>query len=173
MTRVFLDTCVLFPPVLRDLVLGLADAGCFAPCWSEGVAGEWLHVAVRKGDGRAGAEQTLARMAARWPEGLGPAGAPEALDLPDAADRHILAAAIAARAQVLLTLNLRDFPRRALAPHALRAESPDDFVMALWLADRPPVEAQVARVWPGLAGDALRRALKRATLSRLGKALAS
>lgn len=171
MIKVFLDTCVLFPPVLRDLLLGLADAGCYAPCWSEGVAAEWLHVTARKGE--TGAEQALARMAARWPEGLGPAGAPEFLDLPDAADHHILAAAIAARAQVLLTLNLRDFPRRALAHHGLRAEAPDDFVMALWLADRAPVEAQVARVWPGLVGEDLRRAMKRATLPRLAKALAS
>lgn len=170
MTRVFLDTCVLFPPVLRDLLLGLADAGLFEPLWSEGVAAEWLHVTARKGEG--GAEAALARMAARWPSGQGPSGAPELLDLPDAADRHVLAAAIAARAEVLLTLNLRDFPRRALAHHGIRAEAPDEFVMALWLAGRPPVEAQVARVWPGLAGADLRRALKRATLPRLGRALA-
>ena len=171
MTRVFLDTCVLFPPVLRDLVLGLADAGLFQPLWSDGVAAEWLHVTARKGE--TGAEAALARMAARWPEGMGPAGAPDLLDLPDAADRHVLAAAIAARAEVLLTLNLRDFPRRALAHHGMRALAPDDFVMDLWLARRGPVEAQVARVWPGLAGDDLRRAMKRATLPRLGKALAS
>lgn len=167
----FLDTCVLFPPVLRDLVLGLADAGCFTPCWSAGVAAEWLHVTARKGE--AGAEQALARMAARWPQGQGRAGDPSVLDLPDAADHHVLAAAIAAQAPVLLTLNLRDFPRRALAQHGIRAVSPDDFVRELWLADRAPVEAQVARVWPGLKGDDLRRAMKKATLPRLGKALAS
>lgn len=171
MTRVFLDTCVLFPPVLRDLLLGLADAGLFEPLWSDGVASEWLHVTARKGEAGAGA--ALARMAARWPLGQGPSGAPELLDLPDAADRHVLAAAIAARAEVLLTLNLRDFPRRALAHHGVRAEAPDDFVMALWLAGRSPVEAQVARVWPGLSGTDLRRALKRATLPRLGRALAA
>lgn len=158
---------MLFAPVLRDLVLGLADAGLFQPLWSEGVAAEWLHVSAEPG-----AADRLARMAARWPEGLAPAGAPELLDLPDAADRHVLAAAIAGRAEVLLTANLRDFPRRALAHHGIRAEAPDAFVMALWLADRGPVEAQVARVWPGLAGDDLRRAMKRATLPRLGKALA-
>ena len=169
MTKVFLDTCVLFPPILRNLLLGLADAGVFTPCWSEGVAAEWLHVTARKGE--AGAFEALARMRARWPLGQGPAGAPERLDLPDAADHHVLAAAIATGAQVLLTLNLRDFPRRALAQHGLRAVAPDEFVMDLWLADRAPVEAQVAQVWPGLAGEDLRRALKRATLPRLGKAL--
>ncbi|MCB1391548.1 MAG: PIN domain-containing protein, partial [Rhodobacteraceae bacterium] len=138
MTRVFLDTCVLFPPILRALLLGLADRGLYAPLWSAGVAAEWLHVTARKGE--TGAPEALARMRARWPGAEGPAGEPGWLDLPDPADRHILAAAIAGRAGLLLTLNLRDFPRRALAPHGLRAVSPDDFVMDLWLGDAPGVE---------------------------------
>ena len=169
MTKVFLDTCVLFPPILRDLVLGLADAGLFVPLWSEGVAAEWLHVTARKGE--PGAAEALARMRARWPDGQGAAGDLSLLDLPDAADRHVLAAAIAARADLLLTLNLRDFPRRALAHHGIRAVSPDDWVMELWLAGRDPVEAEVARVWPGLSGRALRNAMKKADLPRLGRAL--
>lgn len=169
MDRVFLDTCVLYPPILRALLLGLADRGLFAPLWSQGVAAEWLHVAARKDE--AGVAQALARMHARWPEGVTPAGEPGLLDLPDAQDRHVLAAAIAGRAAVLLTQNLRDFPRRALAPHAMGARRPDDFVMDLWLARREPVEAEVARLWPGLHGEALRKAMKRATLPRLGRAL--
>lgn len=169
MTKVFLDTCVLFPPILRDLLLGLADAGLFVPHWSDGVAAEWLHVTARKGE--PGAAEALTRMRARWPQGQGAAGEPALLDLPDAGDTHVLAAAIAAGAEVLLTLNLRDFPRRALAHHRLRAVAPDDFVMDLWLANNAPVESKVARVWPGLAGDDLRKALKKAGLPRLGKAL--
>jgi len=169
LTRVFLDTCVLFPPILRDLVLGLADRGLFTPLWSAGVAAEWLHVTARKGE--SGAAQALARMQARWPGSECPPGAPALLDLPDAADRHVLAAAIAGGAAVLLTQNLRDFPRRALAPHAIRAVSPDAFTMDLWLAANAPVETEVARVWPGLTGPDLRKALKKAGLPRLGRAL--
>lgn len=169
MTRAFLDTCVLFPPILRRFLLTLADAGAFQPLWSDGVAAEWLHVTARKGE--PGAAEALAQMRARWPQGQGTAGDATLLDLPDADDHHVLAAAIAGAAQVLLTLNLRDFPRRALAQHGLRAVSPDDFVMELWLAERAPVEARVAAVWPGLTGEALRKALKRAGLPRLGRAL--
>lgn len=171
MARVFLDTCVLVPPLLRDFLLGLADAGLFEPQWSAGVTAEWAHVAARQG----GADVALrvARMRARWPQGEGPAGQPELLDLPDPGDRHVLAAAISGRAEVLLTQNLRDFPARALAPFGITARAPDDFAMALWLAEHAPVEAGVARVWSALTGAELRKALKSASLPRLGKALAN
>ena len=51
-----------------------------------------------------------------------------ALDLPDPNDRHVLAAAIRAKAQIIVTKNLRDFPAERLAPWDLKAKSPDSFV---------------------------------------------
>lgn len=169
MTRAFLDTCVLYPPILRDLLLGLGDRGLYQPLWSESVAAEWLHTTARKGE--PGAAEALARMRARWPGGEVVGDAAEWLDLPDPADRHVLAGAMAGGAALLITLNLRDFPRRSLAHHGIRAVSPDDFCMELWLAERAAVEAEVARVWPGLDGRPLRNALKKAELPRLGRAL--
>jgi hypothetical protein len=172
MARAFLDTCVLYPPLLRGLLLGLADRGLYDPVWSAGVAREWAHLlATRDPEGAAALPGLLARMAARWPGGEAPAGAPGVLDLPDAGDRHVLAAAVAGGAETLITLNLRDFPTRALAPLGLRAEHPDAFALALWLAHGTAVEAVLTQVWPGLAGPDLRRALKRAGLPRLGKAV--
>ena len=169
MAKVFLDTCVLYPPILRNFLLGLADAGQFDPLWSDSVAAEWLHIATRKT--QPGVPEALARMTARWPQGVTPAGTPEALDLPDANDRHVLAAAIAGGAAVLVTLNLRDFPIWATDPHGIRLQAPDPFVMDLWLASPLIVEGQVAEIWRGLQGRDLRNALKRARLPRLGKAL--
>ena len=167
--RVLLDTCVLYPPMLRDFLLALAARGLFAPLWSDGIAAEWLHLAAR--DGAVGVPALLARMSARWPDGKVAPGEPALLALPDTGDRHILAAAIAGQADLILTANLRDFPPQALGPHGLRARSPDDFVMDLWLAGRVPVEDEVAALWPALEGRALRNALKKAGLPRLGKAL--
>lgn len=167
--RVLIDTCVLYPPLLRNLVLGLAEQGVFQPLWSDAIAAEWLHLAARRGED--GVPVTLARMRARWPQGCAPAGHPEILDLPDSDDRHVLAAAIAGGAGQILTANLADFPPRILAVHGLQAVSPDDFVMAHWLARRDTVEGLVAALWPQLAGRDLRRALKKAGLPRLGKAL--
>lgn len=45
------------------------------------------------------------------------------LELPDVDDRHVLAAAIEAEADIILTWNLRDFPEAVLACHSLRAET--------------------------------------------------
>lgn len=167
--RVLLDTCVLYPPMLRNLLLALAARGLFDPLWSDGIAAEWLHLAAR--DGAMGVPALLDRMAARWPDGKVAPGDPAVLELPDSGDRHILAAAITGRADLILTDNLRDFPARALAPHGLRARAPDDFAMDLWLTARAPVEAEVAALWPALEGRPLRNALKKAGLPRLGKAL--
>ena len=50
----------------------------------------------------------------------------------DEKDRHVLAAAVAVKAKVIVTSNLRDFPDRALAPFGIQALSPDDFLMFLF-----------------------------------------
>ena len=52
-------------------------------------------------------------------------------------DRHVLAAAVAVGATVIVTNNVRHFPVRAPAPHGLVARTPDRFLTAL-LADDPP-----------------------------------
>lgn len=53
----------------------------------------------------------------------------EGLKLPDANDRHVLAAAIKAGAQVIVTRNLKDFPAGDLQSWGVEAKSPDDFVL--------------------------------------------
>jgi hypothetical protein len=47
--------------------------------------------------------------------------------LPDANDRHVLAAAIVGRCDVIVTANLKDFPE-AVAPFGIEARHPDDFL---------------------------------------------
>lgn len=53
------------------------------------------------------------------------------LSLPDPDDRHVLAAAIAAEAEIIVTSNLKDFPASVLAPLGIGAQSPDDFLSGL------------------------------------------
>ncbi len=55
----------------------------------------------------------------------------DCLDLPDSDDRHVLAAAIKARAQTIVTFNLKDFPDDRLAPWQVEAQHPDQFVLDL------------------------------------------
>jgi hypothetical protein len=53
----------------------------------------------------------------------------DGLLLPDPHDRHVLAAAIRAGAQAIVTFNLADFPAARLGPYNIEAKHPDDFVM--------------------------------------------
>jgi hypothetical protein len=53
----------------------------------------------------------------------------EAVTLPDPDDRHVLAAAIRAGADLILTFNLKDFPEEALRPYGIESQHPDDFLM--------------------------------------------
>ena len=53
------------------------------------------------------------------------------MTLPDADDRHVLAAALACIADVIVTMNTADFPASILAPFGVVAEPPDVFVSRL------------------------------------------
>jgi predicted nucleic acid-binding protein len=174
---VFLDACVLYPPVMRALILGAAEAGLFTPAWSARVLAEW-RIAVARKEGPEAAlavDAAQARLRAAFPEGEAvPDPDTEAALvplLPDPADAHVLAGARAAGAGTLLTLNLRDFPRRLMAGEGIAARHPDG---VLWeLASHAPERfAALVRAATG-TGDpaAQRRALKRARLPRLGKAM--
>lgn len=55
------------------------------------------------------------------------------LTLPDPDDRHVLAAAVAAKASVIVTRNLVDFPTSQLLPYGVTSRSPDDFLADLHL----------------------------------------
>lgn len=175
--RAFLDACVLYPPLLRALLAGAAVAGLFRPLWSVRVLDEWLIAAAAKRGPAAAAEAeaAAAALAARFPGGaVPPAPAREArlaAAMRDPADAHVLAAAAEAGADLLVTFNLRDFPARLMAGEGLAAEHPDSFLWTLW-SDAPEAVAAVVReALPGEDAAGLRRALKRARLPRLGKAL--
>ncbi|NBB98221.1 MAG: PIN domain-containing protein [Alphaproteobacteria bacterium] len=175
--RLVLDACVLFPTILRELLIGVAGQGGFTPLWSSRILGEWQHAAARLGPGGAAiASGEIALLRARWPEAEIPAdpALESRLFLPDPADCHVLAAALLGGAEAVITLNLRDFPTRQM--EGLRARSPDDLLMELWLADSAMVEGVVAEVQARSAEISgqprpLRPLLKRAKLPRLGKAL--
>lgn len=178
-----LDACVLYPTVLREILLACAARGLYAPCWSPRIEGEWIRAAARLHPDQAEIARAEALAAAlhhpkarlALPEDR-LAGLLAQLDLPDPNDRHVLAAAILAGADRIITLNLRDFPAWALAGHGLRALHPDLFLLDLWRAHPRAVAESVGAVHAKarrLSGEdlALRGLLKRAQLPRLGKAL--
>ncbi|MEZ5913207.1 MAG: PIN domain-containing protein [Paracoccaceae bacterium] len=175
--KAVLDACVLYPTVLREVLLATAGAGLFAPLWSARILEEWARVGARHGPvGEALSRGEIAAMTHNWPDAsIGIASDP-VVALPDPADRHVVAAALDGGAETIVTLNLRDFPPRALAPFGLRAEHPDAFLYGLWRQD-PGTVAQAAETVraraEALSGQAqpMRALLKRAYLPRLGKAV--
>jgi len=177
--KVLLDACVLYPTVLREILIGLADAGLYTPLWSDRILEEWARAARKIGPtGEMQARAEVALLRAKWPGASVQPNEGDAarLWLPDPDDVHVLAAAIAGSADVLLTFNAKDFPRQSLSDEGILRDGPDTFVLSLW-RDNPDavvdvitrVQAEAAR----LSGEDmdLRKLLKRARMPRVGKAL--
>lgn len=128
----FLDASVLYPAPLRDLLLELAVADLFRAKWSNAVHDEWIGALLRtRGDlTREKLERTRDLMNVHVRDALVTDFEQliEILDLPDPDDRHVLAAAIKGRADLIVTANLRDFPADVLGRWGIEAQHPDEFL---------------------------------------------
>jgi predicted nucleic acid-binding protein len=127
-----LDACVLYPQLVRDMLLRLACAGLYHARWSEAIEQEWTRNVREKLPVQAQAiARTVTLMRQAVPDCMvtGYENLIAGLELPDPGDRHVLAAAIAGHADVIVTYNLKDFPAEALAPHHIEAQHPDEFIM--------------------------------------------
>ena len=177
--KALLDACVLYPTVMRQMLLGAAGQGLFTPLWSGRILEEWARAAARLGpEAEVLARGEIALLRDRWPmaEVTPRAGDMARLYLPDAGDVHVLAAAIAGSADLIVTENRADFPLHVLAEEGLGRESADRFLLGLY--NRAPevlvqVGQTVRREAERLSGESwpIRRLLKKARLPRLGKAL--
>lgn len=132
-----LDACVLFPVYPRDLLLRLAEAGLYRPILTTEILDEVARNLVKSGKAsEASAARLVAAIGAAFADDVGePAPALVAAMTNDPKDRHVLAAAVEAGAGVVVTANLRDFPREALEPWSVQAKHPDEFLADLfWLS---------------------------------------
>lgn len=130
---VVLDTNVLVGALMRNMILSLAEAGLFRPRWSETTPCEEFErtlLRIAPAFTPENAASRRARIEQAFPEGLVVVDTAlmAALRLPDPDDRHVLAAAIQARAALIVTENLRDFPLDCLAAHEIKAIGADDFL---------------------------------------------
>ncbi len=111
---VIYDACVLYPAPVRDLLLRIATTGIVRARWSERILDEcFRNIVVQRPDLAPQAlERTRRLMREAVPDCMvtGFEHLEDGLDLPDPDDRHVLAAAIRANAQTIVTFNLRDFP---------------------------------------------------------------
>lgn len=132
------DACVLYPNFLRDFLVRLAihgrGQGVLRVKWTGCIHREWIGAVLRQ---RPELRMALLRTRQlmdrhvrgcrvrgyqRWEQRLTP---------PDENDRHVLAAALACVADVIVTFNTTDFPPAALAPFHIVAIEPDAFVYQL------------------------------------------
>ena len=177
--RILIDACVLYPTVMREMVMGAARAGVFEPLWSARLLEEWARAAIKLGpEGEAQARAEIALLRAAWPKAEVPAspGVAARLYLPDENDVHVLAAAITGHADIVMTLNAKDFPSGTLAEEGLARVDPDSYLHGVWLARPQVMEAVAADVLEEarrLSGHPweMRPLLKKARLPRLAKAL--
>jgi predicted nucleic acid-binding protein len=127
------DANVLYPAPTRDLLLELATTGLFRARWTNDIHDEWVHNLLKDRPDLDPARLARTRnlMDTAVPDALvtGHRGLIDGLTLPDPDDRHVLAAAIVGRADVIVTANLKDFPAEALAPHGIEAQHPDTFLI--------------------------------------------
>lgn len=138
--KVILDANVLYPAPVRDMLLSLANNNMFQPKWSAAINEEWVRnlVANRPDIKRENTEKTIRSMNLAFPDANTehyPSTIAE-LTLPDPNDQHVLAAAIAAEAVLIVTFNLIDFPPSLLAPNGIEAIHPDDFILGLIEEDK-------------------------------------
>jgi len=134
---VVFDACVLYPSILRDLLVTLAKAGLFRAKWTDDIHDEWIRSLLKN---RPDLSPELLSRTRRFMDSavldalIDPARYRlliPSFTLPDPDDRHVLAAAVASQAEMIITFNLKDFPESALAPHGVVAEHPDAFVESL------------------------------------------
>ncbi|WP_406850787.1 PIN domain-containing protein [Herbaspirillum huttiense] len=137
------DACVLYPAALRDFLMCLGLSGCFRARWSRAIHDEWKrNLLINRPDlAKAQLDRTSDLMDRAIPDSLveGYEALIPGLSLPDADDRHVLAAAIRCGASVIVTFNARDFPHKALAPYGIESQHPDEFVHNLMDLDAAAV----------------------------------
>lgn len=131
---VLYDSNVLYPNTVRDLLIRLARHGIVQAKWTEQILDEVQEALRRNGVGDDEKRTELRRRmngAVRDCLVTGYESLVEGLKLPDPDDRHVLAAAIKAGAQVIVTNNRKDFPSDYLTNWGIERKTADDFVMDL------------------------------------------
>ncbi|MGV6803770.1 MAG: RSP_2648 family PIN domain-containing protein [Ruegeria sp.] len=177
--KAVLDTCVIYPTVMREMLLGVAALGHFTPLWSSRILEEWARAARKLGpQGEVQARAEIALVRSRWPNAEYSAvpGAEQRLWLPDPADIHVLATAVTSSADMIVTVNAKDFPRNLLAEEGLIRRDPDSLLQGFWQVDPPGIHSVAQAVLDEanrLSSDCwtMRALMKKARLPRLGKSL--
>jgi predicted nucleic acid-binding protein len=145
------DTNVLFPFSVMDLMLALTEDGVHEVLWSDALLDEWERVIVRQ---QRRSAESAASITAVIREFFADSQVPASSfahmvdDMPsqDPDDRRHIAAAVAGNAEMIVTWNRSDFPATPLSALGLRVVDPDEYLQELLNEVPDEVVATVVRL---------------------------
>lgn len=132
---VIYDSCVLYSAPLRDLLMRLALTDIYQAKWTNDIHEEWIRSLLKNRPDLT--EERLNKIKDKMNLHVRDCLVNDYskliinLTLPDPNDRHVLAAAIKANAQLIVTFNLSDFPSKFLNKYLVKAIHPDLFIIQL------------------------------------------
>ncbi|MFC4872070.1 PIN domain-containing protein [Negadavirga shengliensis] len=172
MLSALLDANVLYPAPIRDLLLSLAEDDLFKPFWSKAIHQEWRRNLLenRPDLDPQRIDRTIDLMNQAFPDAEieGYENRIAALSLKDPDDRHVLAAAVEANADYLVTANLKDFQTPSLQPKGIQIIHPDAFVCQLSSQHRDAVFKSFVKLVSRLENPPQSKATVLSTLEKCG-----
>lgn len=146
---VILDACVLYPRLLRDVLLSLAHADLYTARWTDKIEEEWTRNLLANHPGsEVQIAHTIEQMRIAIPDCLVTDYQPliDGLKLPDQDDRHILAAAIRGNADAIVSFNIKDFPSDVLGKFDIELQNPDQFILNQIMLHPPRALSAIKRM---------------------------
>ncbi len=144
------DACVLYPSTMRDLLIRIAQAGLVQAKWTEQILDEVFDSLQKDRPDLEPAKLDRTRVlmirAVRDCLVTGYEPLIPSVSLPDPDDRHVVAAAIRAQAQTIVTNNRKDFPAASLAEWDIEAQTADEFILDQIDLNREVVYGAVQRI---------------------------
>ncbi|MCL1797664.1 MAG: PIN domain-containing protein [Eggerthellaceae bacterium] len=135
---VLADANVLYARIIRDYLLHAASVGIISIAWSETILNEAIKHLIENIPKFSAESGVLLKRLMNEAYPLAQVDSTQedflrldAVCLPDENDRHVLAAALAAEANVLCTANTKDFPKEVTSLFDLSVFTPDELLSAL------------------------------------------
>lgn len=147
--RVVLDACVLYPVSLRDALLRLAESGFYQPIWSDVILEEMKNAVLRSRPDidESRFDRMIQQMRSAFPEAEVRGWEPLKEQMTNhEGDRHVLAAAVRSRADLIVTGNVKHFPPNSCEPYCVDVVEPDDFLCQLFEVSPHSVLAMIERL---------------------------
>jgi predicted nucleic acid-binding protein len=135
---VIVDACVLVQAAVRDTLLRLFERRLFLARWTDEIIDETVRTLRDKlGRTQEQADHLVNELRSHFADAWVEPGYRELIPVMTnhEKDRHVLAAAVKAECEVIVTYNLKHFSEESLKPHGITVKHPDEFLIELYHMD--------------------------------------